>query len=190
MPRRGQYSGSGTKSVKTQPCPRDSLRLTCNVTRQDMRTATGTMTASRKMRQSQYSPAVDTMGSTPGSNWGADMCAERSRTAFDSSEWTRADLRKSYFRRSARDVVLGSHRRGHWFDPSIAHSAFFLVRWPVRDLHGQAICHFWEQIGSRYPAIPADLFRRIGCCQWQNRWSHTWRLDQVLLVSRDLFGCA
>jgi hypothetical protein len=52
-------------------------------------------------------------GSMAGSKWGANMRAERSWTAFNGSERTGADLRKSHFRRSAHDVVLGSHLRGH-----------------------------------------------------------------------------
>jgi hypothetical protein len=38
----------------------------------------------------------------PGSEWGANMCAERLRTAFNDSERNRADPRKLHFRRSAQ----------------------------------------------------------------------------------------
>jgi hypothetical protein len=58
-----------------------------------------------------------------------------------------------WFSSSERDwrsgSALRSHRRGHWFDPSIAHRVFCLVRRPVDDLHRRAVCVCGEQMGSR-----------------------------------------
>ncbi|MEV6603092.1 hypothetical protein [Kutzneria sp. NPDC051319] len=64
---------------------------------------------------------------------------------------TRADLRKLRFRRSAHYGVLGSHRRGHRFDPSIAHTVFLPGQTAVADLHRQAVSDCGEQMGSTAP---------------------------------------
>ena len=118
--------------------------------------------SSRSLRDSATSagtPALDaeTRGwralhpSVSGSRLGATPRAEHARTVLNGPERNRADLQESCFRRSAQSRDHSSHRRGHWFDPSIAHSVFYLVRRPVDDFIDRPSALMWEQIGSRSP---------------------------------------
>ena len=84
---------------------------------------------------------------------GAALRVERAGTVLNGRERTRADLQEPYFRRSAQSRSHSSHRRGHWFDPSIAHSVFYLVRWPADGFHRQAVC---VGVGANLPLDQAD----------------------------------
>src|SRR3546814_7574351 len=68
----------------------------------------------------------------------------------------------------ARDlqVLLRSHRRGHWFEPSIAHPTYTQVRWPLLP--------DWEQLGDRLEQSERSEERRVGqeCVSTcRSRWS-------------------